>query len=63
MVNLIHSDEFIFNNEFVFTDRYAGQDDYFSGNGKSIGKSLLRRILLPTYGLSMTENVLETRSR
>ncbi|HEY3118419.1 MAG TPA: cupin domain-containing protein [Chloroflexota bacterium] len=31
---LFHNEEFIFNCPFAFTDRYAGQDDYFSGDGK-----------------------------
>ena len=41
MINLFHSDEFMFHNDFVFTDRYAGQEDYFRGEGKIIGKRLL----------------------
>ncbi len=32
MVNLLHNDEFIFNNDFVFTDRYNGEEDYFYRN-------------------------------
>ena len=41
MINLMHSEEYIFRNDFIFTDRYAGQDDYFRGDGKIIGKRLL----------------------
>ncbi len=33
-MNLFHNLDFIFNNEFVFKDRYAGESDYFSGQGK-----------------------------
>lgn len=35
IMNLFHSYDFIFSNDFVFTDRYSGEDDYFSGKGKS----------------------------
>ncbi len=41
MINLMHSDEFIFDNDFVFKDRYAGQADYFRGEGKVLGKKML----------------------
>jgi len=35
VMDLYHSLEFVFNNPFVFRERYAGEDDYFSGNGKT----------------------------
>jgi mannose-6-phosphate isomerase-like protein (cupin superfamily) len=41
MINLMHSDDFIFNNDFVFKDHYAGEVDYFRGEGKVIGKKML----------------------
>lgn len=31
---LFHNEDFIFNCPFAFEDRYAGQEDYFSGEGK-----------------------------
>ncbi|MFC2021231.1 cupin domain-containing protein [Chloroflexota bacterium] len=34
MMNLFHSNDFIFNNDFVFRDRYSADEDYFSGEGK-----------------------------
>lgn len=33
MINLLRNLEFIFNCPFDFTDRFAGQDDYFTGEG------------------------------
>ena len=41
LINLMHSDDFIFHNDFVFKDRYAGEQDYFRGEGKVIGKKIL----------------------
>ncbi|HLB29386.1 MAG TPA: cupin domain-containing protein [Dehalococcoidia bacterium] len=34
MIQLFHSRDFLFNNPFVFRDRYAGQEDFFSSEGK-----------------------------
>jgi quercetin dioxygenase-like cupin family protein len=34
MMNLIRSDDFIFNNDAVFPERYWGEQDYFSGRTK-----------------------------
>lgn len=34
VMNLFHSDEFIFDNPFVFRDRFDAAADYFSGDGK-----------------------------
>ena len=34
VMNLFHSDEFIFENPFVFRDRFDAAPDYFSGDGK-----------------------------
>ncbi|MBI4523964.1 MAG: ethanolamine ammonia lyase-activating protein [Deltaproteobacteria bacterium] len=41
MINLLHNDEFIFNNTFAFTDRYQGEDDYFQGAGKFLAENWL----------------------
>ncbi len=38
-MNLFHNWDFTFNNDFVFKDRYAGEIDYFSGQGKLLGIS------------------------
>lgn len=35
-MNLFHNANFIFNNNSVFKDRYAGESNYFSGEGKLI---------------------------
>ena len=34
VMNLFHNLDFVFNTPFVFDDRFAGQDDYFTGEGK-----------------------------
>ncbi|HYY88649.1 MAG TPA: ethanolamine ammonia lyase-activating protein [Chloroflexota bacterium] len=34
IMNLFHSDEFMFNNPFIFQDRFAGEEGYFGGDGK-----------------------------
>ncbi|GAC1325256.1 MAG: hypothetical protein NVSMB2_23760 [Chloroflexota bacterium] len=34
VMNLFHSDAFIFNNPFVFHDRFSSEPDYFAGTGK-----------------------------
>ncbi|MBI4319661.1 MAG: cupin domain-containing protein [Chloroflexi bacterium] len=39
VINLFHNDDFIFNNDFVFADRYNAEDDYFSGQGRALGKA------------------------
>ena len=41
MINLLHNEEFIFNNPFAFTDRYRGETDYFQGPAKVLGKDWL----------------------
>ncbi len=33
MLNLIHDDNFIFNNDYAFTSRYQGEGDYFNSKG------------------------------
>ena len=38
MINLLHNEQFIFNNDFAFTDRFAGAADYFAGDGKFLDK-------------------------
>ena len=34
VMNLFHSEEFIFDNAFVFKDRFSDEDGYFRGDGK-----------------------------
>jgi gentisate 1,2-dioxygenase len=41
MINLLHNEEFIFNNPFAFTDRYQGEPDYFQGAAKFLSKDWL----------------------
>ena len=59
MINLMHSDDFIFNNDFVFKDRYAGQPDYFRGEGKVIGKKMLETNLSPTCARSRSSTMIQ----
>ncbi len=35
MINILHNQDFIFNNPYVFTDRYKGEEAYFSAEGKA----------------------------
>ena len=45
VMNLFHSDEFMFNNPFVFKDRYNSEEDYFSQKGKLyVGNAFEHRI-------------------
>ncbi len=37
VINLFHSNDFIYNNPFVFHDRYRPEQDYFSGKGEQKG--------------------------
>ncbi len=39
VMNLFHSQQFIFDNPFVFKDRFSGEDGYFSGDGKLYRRS------------------------
>jgi quercetin dioxygenase-like cupin family protein len=41
MINLLHNDQFIFNNTFSFTDRYNGEENYFQAQAKILGKDWL----------------------
>jgi mannose-6-phosphate isomerase-like protein (cupin superfamily) len=34
VMNLFHSEEFVFNNPFIFRDRFTGEPGYFDGEGK-----------------------------
>jgi len=36
VMDLFHNRDFVFNNPFVFADRYAGEEDYFSAEPKSL---------------------------
>jgi gentisate 1,2-dioxygenase len=40
--NLYRSREFIFNCRHAFTDRFAGEEDFFSGKGKSVSATIWR---------------------
>ncbi|HEU4344543.1 MAG TPA: ethanolamine ammonia lyase-activating protein [Candidatus Binatia bacterium] len=35
VLNLFHNIDFVFNCDYPFTDRYAGEEDFFSGNGRA----------------------------
>lgn len=35
VINLFHNLDFVFRNPFAFSDRFTGEQDYFSGEGKS----------------------------
>ena len=37
ILNTYNSEAFVFDNPFVFEDRYAGQDDFYSGDGDLLG--------------------------
>jgi oxalate decarboxylase/phosphoglucose isomerase-like protein (cupin superfamily) len=40
VLNLFHNLDFIFNCTYEFADRYSGDEDYFSGKGKSLSERI-----------------------
>ena len=38
VLNLFHNIDFVFNCDYPFTDRYAGEEDFFSGNAKTLAE-------------------------
>jgi len=50
-LNLFHNIDFIFKCDYPFTDRYAGEEDFFSGNGKT-----------PVEGFTDTNFIRDVRS-
>lgn len=47
MMRLFKDDDFIFNNDFVFRSRYAGEEDYFSGEGKLFKRRVWESNFIP----------------
>jgi gentisate 1,2-dioxygenase len=47
VMNLFHNEKFVFDTPYVFDDRFAGQDDYFDGQGK-LWRSGVNRFPLET---------------
>jgi quercetin dioxygenase-like cupin family protein len=47
IINLFHNTEFVFDNTFAFTDRFAGDDGYFSGQGKLYKRRILETNFVP----------------
>ena len=47
MINRLRDFDFIFDCGHAFRDRYEGEEDYFSGKGRSIGKRLCETNLVP----------------
>ncbi|MBI4322624.1 MAG: cupin domain-containing protein [Chloroflexi bacterium] len=60
IINLFHNDDFIFSNDFIFADRYNTQDDYFSGQGRSLGGRYWRTNFVPD---AKTFKLLEWKQR
>ena len=40
MINLLRDPHFIFKTDHIFRDRYAGEEEYFSAKGRSLGECL-----------------------
>jgi len=47
MMRLFKDDEFMFNCDFKFRSRYAGEEDYFSGNGKLFTRRVWESNFIP----------------
>lgn len=47
MINLLHNDEFVFDNDFVFADRYSGRDDFFRDGGRRLARRVLKTNFVP----------------
>jgi mannose-6-phosphate isomerase-like protein (cupin superfamily) len=47
MINHLRDPDCVFHNSHIFRDRYAGEEDYFSGKRRSVGKRLCETNLVP----------------
>ncbi len=50
VIDLFHSKELVFNNPIVLKDRYAGEDGYFSAEGKLYGHRIWESNFIPDVG-------------
>ncbi len=46
-INLYHNESFVFDNDFVFEDRYAGDTDFFTGDGRRLARRVLKTNFVP----------------
>ncbi|MBI4187498.1 MAG: cupin domain-containing protein [Chloroflexi bacterium] len=58
-MNLFHNPDFIFNNDFAFKDRYAGQKDYFKGDGRAFYLSDSKGNVLKSVGAVWEGNLVK----
>jgi quercetin dioxygenase-like cupin family protein len=56
VINLFHNLDFVFNTPFTFDDRFAGQDNYFDGEGKFM-RAYNGRATLETNFVPDTHNI------
>ncbi len=57
VMNLFHNVDFIFNTPYVFDDRFAGQEDYFDGEGKVFVSKIRNRPALETNFVPDTRSI------
>ncbi len=56
VMNLFHNNDFIFNCDHRFEDRFAGQDDFFNGEGKLHKRRVLTTNFVPdTHAIALHE--------